>query len=184
MMPPKPPVPLAQRAAAGAPPAPTPEGDAGPSGASFQRPNVDQFVPPEMKDAVQRIVAAGMKLAYSPQMAEERKQFIEGQEPAPERMAMNVAGLLLTLDQRAKGGLPVGALFPAGMELMSDAAEMLTKAGQPVSQEDYNDGARRLFVVLGQKMGGSPEQIMQAAEQAAGGAGGAPPTEPAPPMNA
>lgn len=171
MMPPKAPVPLAQRAAANVPPAgtpaPTPEGDGGSTG-SFKRPNTAQFVPPEMKDAVDRIVAAGMKMAYSPQMAEERQQFIQGQEPVGQRLAQTVAGLLLTLDQQAKGGLPVGAIFPAGVELLADAAEMLDKAGQPVSQEDFNEGARNLFVIVGQKLGGTPDQIMQAAGQAAG----------------
>lgn len=177
-MTPKPPVPLAQRASARVPagtPSATPEGDQGPSG-SFKRPNTAQFVPPEMKDAVDRIVAAGIKMAYSPQMADERQQFLEGQEPAGQRMAQTVAGLLLTLDQQAKGGLPVGAIFPAGVELLGEAAEMLSKAGQPVSQEDFNDGARQLFVIVGQKLGGTPDQIMQAAGQAAGEGE---PTEPA-----
>ena len=164
------PVPLAQRASASVPagkPSATPEGDQGPSG-SFKPPNTAQFVPPEMKDTVDRIVAAGMKMAYSPQMADERQQFLQGQEPIGQRMAQTVAGLLLTLDQQAKGGLPVGAIFPAGVDLLGDAAEMLSKAGQPVSQEDFNDAARQLFVIVGQKLGGTPDQIMQAAGQAAG----------------
>ena len=170
-MTPKPPVPLAQRASARVPPgepSATPKGDQGPSGASFKRPNIAQFVPPEMKDAVDRIVAAGVKVAYSPQMGEERQQFLQGQEPVGQRLGQTVAGLLLTLDQKTKGGLPVAAIFPAGVELLGEASEMLTEAGQPVTQEDFNDGARQLFVIIGQKLGGTPDQIMQAAGQAAG----------------
>ena len=168
--------PLAQRARAN-------KAEKAAAGEGFKRPNVAQFIPPELKDTVDRIVAAGMKVAYSPEMAQERQQFIQGEGPVAQRMSENVTGLLLTLDQKAQGGLPPGALLPAGLELMSDAAEMLAKAGEPVTQEDYNDGARMLFVSLGQKMGGTPDQIMKAASDAAGGApdaGGQPPQGAAP----
>jgi hypothetical protein len=141
-------------------------------GEPFKRPDISQFVPPEIKDVVDRVVAAGVKVMYSPQMQDQMKAAIESPDPVPKKMAENVTGLLLTLDKQTQGGIPDQALFPAGMELMGEAAEVLTSAGQPVTQEDYNEAARMMFVLVGQKLGGTRDQIMQAAEQALpGGAG-------------
>jgi len=154
-----------------------PAGPAGPSlaaqaqqskaaGPQFQKPDLSGAIPAELKDTVDRIVAAGMKIMYSPKMADERKKAIEGPEPVAKKLSDTAAGLTLMLDRQSKGGLPPQAVFPAGLELMGDAADFMVQAGVPVTQEDYNDAARMLFTIMGQKMGGTPEQIMQIAQQA------------------
>lgn len=140
--------------------------------AKFQKPDISQFIPPEAKDAVDRVVAAGTKLMYSPDMRQELQAEIERDVPPAQKMAEAVTGLILTLDKQSKGGIPVQALFPAAMELMGEAAEVLAAAGQPVTQEDYNEAARQMFVLIGRKLGASDEQLMQGAEQIAGQAGG------------
>lgn len=139
------------------------------SAPAFKKPDLSQFIPPEAKDAVDRVVAAGQRLMYAPDMREELQAAVDSQEPVPQKLANNVAGLVLTLDQQAQGGIPMAAIFPASMELLGEAAEVLAAAGQKVSQEDYNEAARTLFVVLGRKLGASDEQMMGAAQQAAGG---------------
>lgn len=140
----------------------------------FQRPNIDQFIPEDVKDSVARVVAAGMRIMYSPGMRDEVQKAIQSDAPMGQKLAENVTGLLLTLDQQAKGGIPVKAIFPAAMELLGEAAEVMSAAGQPVTQEDYNDAARRMFVLIGQKLGATGEQLMGAAEQALAGAQQAP----------
>jgi len=146
---------LMQQAAAGAP-----------KGRPFTPPDAGKIVQPQMKDAVDRIVAAGMKLMFSPAMKDERLQAVQSPDPIPKKLAENVTGLILTLDKQSKGGLPVEAIFPAAVMLLSEAAEVLKAAGQDVSEDDYLDAVRMLFVLLGKKMGGTDEQIMQAAQQA------------------
>lgn len=146
---------LMQQAAAGAP-----------KGKPFTPPDAAKIVQPQMKDAVDRIVAAGMKLMFSPVMKDERLQAVQSPDPIPKKLAENVTGLILTLDKQSKGGLPVEAIFPAAVMLLSEAAEVLKAAGQDVSEDDYLDAVRMLFVLLGKKMGGTDEQIMQAARQA------------------
>lgn len=140
--------------------------------AKFKKPDISGFIPPEAKDAVDRVVAAGTKLMYSPDMRQELQAEIDRDVPPAQKMAEAVTGLILTLDKQSQGGIPVQALFPAAMELMGEAAEVLAAAGQPVTQEDYNEAARQMFVLLGRKMGATDEQLMQGAEQIAGQAGG------------
>lgn len=134
----------------------------------FTKPDVSQFVPPGMKDQVDRIVAAGMKMMYSPDMRDEVMAAVQGDEPTSKKLADNVTGLMLALDQKAQGGMPIEAIFPAAIGLMGEAADVLVAAGQEVSQEDFNEGARMVFVMIGKQMGASDEDIMGAAQQHAG----------------
>lgn len=148
------------------------------SAGAFKKPDIGQFVPEEIKDSVARVIAAGHRILYGEEMAQEVQDAIGGPDPVPKKLADNTAGLLLTLDQQAQGGIPEAAIFPAGMELLGEAAEVLQAAGQKVTQESYNEAARMLYVILGQKLGLGEDQLMGAAEQVVGGAsepGGAPP---------
>lgn len=167
---------LADRAAQAA----TPEGDKGPSG--FKKPDISQFVPPDMIDPVQRTVAAGMKIMYSPDMRDEMQAALQSQEPIPKRIADNTLGLLLTLDGKTQGGIPAAALFPVALELAAECAEVLENAGQPVAQQDFNDALLALYAMVGKKLGASDDALMQSAQQAVGqpmtGEPGAPPQGP------
>jgi hypothetical protein len=161
----------------------TPEGDQG--GAGFKKPDISQFVPPDLTDAVQRTVAAGMKLMYSPDMRDEMQAGIQSQDPIPKRIADNTLGLLLTLDGKTQGGIPAGAIFPVGVELAGECAEVLDNAGQAVSQADFNDSLLALYAMMGKKLGATDDQLMQSAQQSVGEPmTGDPATPPAPPQTA
>lgn len=136
---------------------------------AFKKPDIAAFTPPDQKDAVQRVVAAGMRLMFSPEMREELQAEVQRDAPPAQKMAESVTGLMLTLDGQSKGGIPLGAMFPAAMELLGEAAEVLSAAGQQVQQNDYNEAAQRMFVLMGKKLGATDEQLMQGAEQAIGG---------------
>jgi hypothetical protein len=185
---------LADRARKIAPPVddeaaePTPDAETGPGepqggSSSFKKPDVSQFVPPDLVDAYQRTVAAGMKLMYSPDMRDEMQAGIQSQEPIPKRIADNTTGLLLTLDGKTQGGFPAGALFPVGVQLAGECAEVLDNAGQAVSQEDFNDSLLAIYAMIGKKLGATDDQLMQSAQQSVGEPmTGDPATPPAPPQ--
>jgi hypothetical protein len=148
------------------------------TGEAFQPKDPREFVPEEHHDAVDRVVAAGMKMMYSQQMADEREAALASQDAPGKTMAENVTGLLLTLDQKAKGGLPEVTIFPAGVLLINEAGQMLTNAGKVVTQDDYNESLQLLYVQLGKKLGLSDDQLMSEAQGAlAKQAGGMPPEE-------
>ena len=143
------------------------------SGGKMQTPDWRSVTPPELMDTVERIVAAGVKMMFSPELREELLQAVQAQAPVDQKLADSVVGLTLVLDKQSNGGIPVAALFPAGIALLSEAAKVLEAAGQQVTQEDFNDAALRMFVVMGKKLGGTDDQIMQSAQQAMGGMGAA-----------
>ena len=136
----------------------------------FRKPDVSKFIPQGMEDAVARLTAAGMKIMYSPQMRQHVLQAIRSTVPTAKKLAGSAVGLLLTLDQRTPGGSPVAALFPAFLELLGEAAEVLSSAGQPVTQADYNEAVQTGMVIIAKKLGGSDQEIMQGLQQATQGA--------------
>lgn len=153
---------LFQRAQQAAPPQGEPPEDEA-AGMAFKRPNLKSMVTPENKDAVDRVVAAGMRYLYSPAMREEVMQALQSQDPMPQKLGMNVIGLVLTLDSQAQGGIPLGAVFPAAFELLGEAAEMVAASGQPVTQDDFNTAGLVVMAGLAKKLGATDEQVMSAA---------------------
>jgi hypothetical protein len=132
---------------------------------AFKRPNVKQMVPPKQADAVDRVVAAGMRYIYSPDMKQEVMAAVQSQEPMAQKLGSNVAGLILTLDNQSQGGIPVEAMFPAAVELLGESAEMMVSAGQPVTQEDFNTAALLTMAILAKKLGASDQDITAAVTQ-------------------
>ena len=74
-------------------------------------------------------------------------------------------GLLLTLDKQTKGGIPIPALFPAALELLGEACDILTQAGQAVTQDDYNEAAQAMSVEMARKFANADEAQIQAGVQ-------------------
>lgn len=168
--------PLAQQAAAAAP-----ADDQG-SGEPFKKPDISSVIPPEFKDVVDRIVAAGMKIMYAPASRDDLMKAVQSPDPLPKTLAMNITGLMLTIDQKAgKSGIPPQAIGPASMELLGDACELMSQS-KPVSMDDYKAAAQMMFVMIGKKLGASDADIMDAANKALPPdqqeAGGAPPDGP------
>lgn len=148
------------------------------TGPSFTPKDPREFVPEEQHDAVDRVVAAGMKLMYSPEMADEREAALAAKGPPAPTIADNVTGLMLTLDQKAKGGIPEATIFPAAVMLANEAAQMLVHGGTNVTQDDYNESLQLLYTQLGKKLGISDDQLMQGAQDAlAKKQGGMPPED-------
>lgn len=171
---------LADMAAKAAPGPDAPDG----GGDTFKKPDIASAIPPEQQDAVQRIVAAGMKLMYSPGMRDELRKAVSSPDPTPKVLSENVVGLLLTMDQKAgKGGLPAPALMPAAVELLGEAGDAMVQAGRAVTQEDFKTSIQMTFVLMSKKMGMNDAQIMDTANKALPPeeqvGGGAPPDGPA-----
>ena len=158
------------------------------AGPTFTKPDIASVLAklsPQIRDVVDRVVAAGMKLMYAPQTKDARMQAVQSQDPVAKKLSENVVGLLLTLDSKTQGGIPLEALFPATIELMVEAANMLQAAGQQVSDQDFKDALLAAHVLISKKLGASNDQIMGAAQQALPGGQDhsiQPPTMPMPPV--
>ena len=147
----------------------------------FTPPPVESFVPEEHLDAVQRVVAAGMKLVYQGDMAEDVKAELARDVPVAQMLAEASVGWLLILDKQAPQGIPEHILAYALQALVGEAAEIATQSGRAVSADEFEDAVMLAHQLMARKLGYNDEQIMQGAQQGMQQAGAqAAPAGPAP----
>ena len=72
-----------------------------PDASQAPAPDWQQFTPPELRDAVERIIAAGAEADVFARARGELHQAVEADAPVDQKLADNVVGLMLTLDQKA-----------------------------------------------------------------------------------
>lgn len=135
-------------------------------------------VPPEQADTLDKIILAGKKLMFSEQLAPEIAQLLASDAPIGEKLGQGVLGLLALLMQRANGTLPPQLLIPAGVALVTEAADMLEEAGQKIEDNDVAEGMAVFIEQLLQKAGVDLAQAAQAVAQ--GAPQGAPQVPPQP----
>lgn len=134
----------------------------------FVAPELETFTPPEQLDAVQRVVAAGMKLIYQGDMAEEVQAELARDVPVAQMLAEAAVGWLLILDRQAPQGIPEPIMPMALQALVGEAAEIASKAGKQISQDDFDDATMLGHQLMARKLGYTDEQIMQGVQGQAG----------------
>lgn len=119
-------------------------------------------VPPELQDAYERVVLAGMKMMFSEQTHELMLKEFERGGPIAKRLGEGTAGLLLLLFKQTNGNMPPQVLIPAGTDLLVQAADFVRKAGlEKVTNKDIGDGLEIMVGILFEKFGLSPEKVYQ-----------------------
>lgn len=88
------------------------------------------------KQAVNQIVMAGMRLMYDPKTLHIFKAGITREGPLDDVLAMQAAGLIKMIDDRAKGKLPRGSIAEAATLLLIEMAKFMTQAGLADPKED------------------------------------------------
>ena len=125
---------------------------------------VEKSVPPELMESFERVVLAGKKVMYSPQMEDTIKQELAGDGPIEKKLAFAVAGLIAMLDKQAKPKLPVKVIVPAAIELLYDAADFVSNAGlaPAVTPEQLKTATQAMVMLVLKMYGSNDEQIRQA----------------------
>lgn len=81
------------------------------------------------EDKVHRVVLAGMKLMYDPKTFPILLSGITKQIPMPQKLAMEVAGVLHLIDQQTQSGLTPDVLAPASILLLFELAGFMRDSG-------------------------------------------------------
>lgn len=88
---------------------------------------------------VEKIVTAGMKIAYSPQG---RKMLIGGMQSnktTAQKLALEVVGLIRILYDKSKSKMPPNAIPAATVMLIYELADFFKQAGEKVGLEDVKE---------------------------------------------
>lgn len=87
-------------------------------------------VPPQFKDAYERVVVAGMKIMFDQSThAFAMKRVQQGEGSVGQRLGNAVAGLLSLILEKGKGGIPPQVVVPAGITLLVSAADFMNRSG-------------------------------------------------------
>ena len=120
-------------AAEAAPPeAPTPEKGAPSPGGDLTPESIKAKlqVPPQFKDAFERVVVAGMKIMFDQSThAFAMKRVQQGEGSVGQRLGNAVASMLSVILEKGKGGIPPQVVVPAGITLLVSAADFMNRSG-------------------------------------------------------
>lgn len=108
----------------------------------------------DLQTQVQKIVLAGMKVMYDPQTFQVLLDGIASNVPLPQKLALEVAGVLKIVDGKSPNGLPPAAVAPAAVLLLYDLAQFMqeSKSGNP-SPDDLQQALPLLRQALAQAIG-------------------------------
>lgn len=131
-----------------------------PSGQPQYKTKVVEAIPPNLRDAFERVILAGMKVMYSPETADMVEEVMSGPGEVWKKLGEGVAGLMMLLDKQSGKGIPQDIIIPAAIELVHEAADHLNKTGQEVSEEDVKTATQYVAVLIAKKFGANDQQIM------------------------
>ena len=81
------------------------------------------------EDKIHRVVMAGMKLMYDPKTFPMLLAGIKNNTPMPQKLAMEVAGIMHLLDQKSGAGLTPDVVAPAAVLLVFELAGFIKQSG-------------------------------------------------------
>lgn len=145
-------------------------------------------MPPELQNAYERVVVAGMKVMFDKTSHQSAVQQLQGQGPVSERLGKAIAGLMVLLFKQSNQTMPPQVIIPAGTDLLVRAADFLKKSGtEQVTDQDVGEALSIMIETVLTKFGLDPAKVLnsydgsQVPAQGAGlvdQAAGAPPAPP------
>jgi len=107
--------------------------------------------------AVQKVVLSGMKLLYSPSTAKLLDDGLKADVPMPQKLAIEIAGIMKLVDERTPKGIPPEAIAPGAVMLLFDLAHFMRQSGAGNPTDDDIQAAikilQRMLLEIFTKMG-------------------------------
>lgn len=123
-------------------------------------------MPPELQNAYERVVVAGMKIMFDKSSHRLLLKEIQGPGTPGEKLGKGIVGLMMTMFQKSNKTMPPAVIVPAGLELLMQAAEFANKSGlMKVTNQDIGEGVDIMLNLLLKAFGVKPEQIQQMLSQ-------------------
>ena len=119
-------------------------------------------MPPELQEAYERVVIAGMKVMFSKETHRIMLKELQKQGPVADRLGKGIAGLMLLLFKESNQTMPPQVIFPAGIELMMQAVDFMKQTGmQKVANQDIGMAIQIMIATIAEKFGVDPARLEQ-----------------------
>jgi hypothetical protein len=124
-------------------------------------------VPANLKDALNRVIHAGLTIMYSPKLAQQRNERIANSTDPAQEAADGSARLMLNLYEQSGKKLPTEIIAPGAMVFAFEYLDLLAKAGKAQISPDLIAQATQATGESALKlMGIGKDQIAQLSAQA------------------
>lgn len=90
--------------------------------------DMETKLPPNLKEAWDRIMAAGMKFLFDRKTNPMINEYLEGEGDIATKIGEGAAGLIAFLDKESRDAMPKELIIPAGMALMVEVVKYVQKA--------------------------------------------------------
>lgn len=91
---------------------------------------IQQKVPANLQAGLQRVVAAGLTLIYSPALHQRMVEKLESTPNPAENAALGAVNIVGTLLNQSKGTMPISIAAPAAIILMCEILDFVAQAGK------------------------------------------------------
>ena len=120
-------------------------------------------MPPELQEAYERVVLAGMKIMFSKETNEKVIKSIQGPGPIAKRLGVGIAGLIATLFQQSNKTMPPQLIIPAGTNLLMQAADFLKRGNiEKITDKDIGDAMQVMLNTVLDMFGVDPMKMRAA----------------------
>lgn len=123
-------------------------------------------MPPELQEAYERVVVAGMKIMFSKESHSAMLAEIKRPGPMGQRLGKGIAGLMTLLFNESNDTMPPAVVIPAGINLLMQAVDFLRKTGlaKPTNAE-IGEGIEIFITTILGKFGADPAKLQEALNQ-------------------
>ena len=112
-------------------------------------------MPPELQEAYDRVVLAGMKALFSEGTNREMLKQIQGPGSIGLRLGKGIASLMLILYTESNKTMPQAVIIPAGVYLLAQAADFLNQSGvEKLANKDIGEAMATFVEATIQSFGG------------------------------
>ena len=123
-------------------------------------------MPPELQEAYERVVIAGMKVMFSKESHKLMLDELQKEGPVGQKLGMGIAGLMLLLVKESNNTIPPEVIIPAGVNLLSRAADFIRKSEiEKITNADIGNAMEVMISTILQKFGVEPEQMAEMLNQ-------------------
>jgi hypothetical protein len=117
-------------------------------------------MPPELQEAYERVVIAGMKVMFSKESHKLMLDELQKEGPMGQKLGTGIAGLMLLLVKESNGTLPPEVIVPAGINLLTRAADFIRKSKiEKITNGDIGDAMEVFISTILEKFGVDPAKM-------------------------
>jgi hypothetical protein len=126
----------------------------------------DIKMPPQLQEAYERVVIAGMKVMFSKKSHKLMLDELKKEGLISEKLGKSIAGLMLLLFKQSNKTMPPEVIIPAGVNLLTRAADFIRKTNvEKITNADIGDAMELMITTILNTFGVSPEKMSQMVNQ-------------------